>query len=105
MANVLASVYDTERTQYNTTKYRLLQKTDFKCYYCGCELTVSKTQKEHLIPRTKGGSGSIKSGNIVPSCFSCNMKKGVKSLEEFRVKLFGRKNLSLFYFEKQLTNG
>ncbi|WP_461599956.1 HNH endonuclease [Winogradskyella sp.] len=90
--------YDTNIGQYHTTKYLLLKKTNFKCFYCGVNLTVSKTQKEHFIPRSKGGENKVNSGNIVPSCYSCNMKKGTKTLEKFRIKLFG-KRYKLFYFE------
>lgn len=93
-------IYDTERSQYNTSKYNLLEKTDYRCYYCGCELLVSTTQIEHLIPKIKGGDSRLKGGNIVPSCFSCNMKKGTKTIADFRKKLFGNKSNNLFYFEK-----
>lgn len=98
-------VYDRPKTQWNTKKFRLLLKYLFRCFYCGCELKVSTTQLEHVIPRIRGGAGGVKSGNIVPACFSCNMKKGVKTLEEFRIKLFGRKNPGQFYFEKVKSDG
>lgn len=94
-------IFDTARTQYNISKYRILQKNGFKCYYCGINLTVSKTQKEHFVARSKGGLNGVKSGNIVPSCFNCNMKKGNKDIEKFRIKLFGKRNKNnLFHFEK-----
>lgn len=92
--------FDANKTQYNITKYHLLKKSEFKCYYCGIDLKVSEAQKEHIIPRSKGGSSRIDSGNIVASCYKCNMKKGTKTLEEFRKKLFGPKS-GIFQFEKQ----
>lgn len=98
-------IFDVPVTQWNRSNYLLLERNGFKCYYCGCDLTVSKMYREHFIPRYKNGTNSIKSGNIVPSCFSCNMKKGTKTIEEFRIKLFGKKNFQLFHFEKMKNNG
>lgn len=94
------AVFDKPKTQWTTSNYRLLEKYQFKCYYCGCELKVSTMQREHVVPRIRGGVGGVTSGNIVPSCFGCNMKKGTKDLEAFRIRLFGKKQRGVFHFEK-----
>lgn len=103
--NVIPEIFDEPKTQWTTKKYRLLIKHGCKCYYCGCELKVSTVQLEHFIPRIRGGSGGVKSGNIVPSCFRCNMKKGVKDIEGFRKKMFKKSKENLFHFEKLRLNG
>jgi len=51
---------------------------DNKCVYCN---KVTKLEKDHLIPLTKGGSDYIT--NIVPSCRSCNASKNNKLVNEF----------------------
>ena len=54
----------------------LQKKYDFRCFYCG---DVVKLTKDHIIPVSKGGKDTI--DNIVPACMSCNRKKGVKLYE------------------------
>lgn len=48
------------------------------CTYCGEERPL---QREHKIPLDRGGSNDI--SNIVPSCKSCNLRKGRKTDREF----------------------
>lgn len=48
------------------------------CWYCG----GYGTSKDHVTPRSKGGSN--KKENIVIACTSCNSSKGSLLLEEFR---------------------
>lgn len=68
-------------------------KTNFRCAYCGkqlnfepikldCGLTTCEFAIDHVIPKSKGGSNDI--SNLLPSCKTCNISKGTKSLEEFR---------------------
>jgi 5-methylcytosine-specific restriction endonuclease McrA len=53
------------------------------CYYCGKLLSRRKATKDHVIPRSKGGSDSTQ--NIVDACRDCNKEKGCLTIEEFRV--------------------
>ena len=66
------------------------EKTGGKCFYCGIKLTkiyffdergnVVSTHHnwhvDHVKPLSKGGTYDIE--NLVPSCPTCNMKKGAK---------------------------
>jgi len=92
-------------TQYNAKKKKLLNKYKGCCCYCGIVLTIEETQIEHFIPRSKGGQSTMNSDNLVPSCKGCNMKKGVKDIESFRIKLFGKKSIQSFYYEKLNIRG
>ena len=56
----------------------ILKKYDYKCAYCGKDLSNLLAQRDHIIPVSKGG-GNTKE-NIVPSCRSCNSKKGGRLL-------------------------
>ena len=57
----------------------LLEKCGRRCTYCGRN-DIGLT-RDHVIPLTRGGSDDI--SNIVPSCRSCNSRKGTKTREEF----------------------
>ena len=53
------------------------------CFYCGRALSRRRATKDHVIPRSKGGSDAQK--NIVHACRECNKEKGCLTAEEFRV--------------------
>ncbi len=59
----------------------LLEKWNHKCMYCGIEDVPF--EKEHLIPRSRGGSNRI--SNLGLSCRKCNQAKSNLTLEEFLV--------------------
>jgi len=56
----------------------LLKIWGMKCAYCG---EVKPLTKDHMNPIVRGGDNFI--SNIVPSCFSCNSRKGKKTVAEF----------------------
>lgn len=58
----------------------LLVQWDERCAYCGQK--GLKLEREHMIPLSRGGSHT--KGNIVPSCQPCNVKKGTKTVDEYR---------------------
>ena len=52
------------------------------CAYCGkVGLTDSTVHKDHVVPLHVGGDNTT--ANILPSCSSCNLSKGVKSVFAF----------------------
>lgn len=67
-----------------------LEIFDGKCCYCGIELDISNKKKlssnsftqDHFIPQSKL-ERTYHRLNIVPSCRSCNDKKGSMNPEEF----------------------
>lgn len=67
---------------------RSLHRSGYRCIYCLQKLdTVNRRSPgglhwDHVIPLSRGGRNS--EGNLVPSCATCNMKKGVKYLVEWR---------------------
>ena len=50
----------------------ILAAYQYRCAYCLGEAVY--LQKEHIIPISKSGGNVI--GNVVPSCWPCNQKKG-----------------------------
>ena len=54
-----------------------------KCYYCDIPLLLKEASRDHLTPKCRGGSDSIR--NIVPACLPCNQKKGWRTEAEFKL--------------------
>ena len=59
------------------------------CYYCGEQLSRRRATKDHIVPRSKGGSNE--QTNIVDACRMCNSEKGRLSIDEFRLVMAFRK--------------
>jgi len=76
-------------------------KSDGKCWYCGCGLPEKGWHADHLEPIRRYEDFSITDkgirhfktcenphldtiDNMVPACKKCNLFKGVFSIEEFR---------------------
>ena len=55
----------------------ILEHYNYRCAYCDVEFEVENMpHKDHVIPISKGGD-NVKE-NVVPTCQSCNSKKGNK---------------------------
>lgn len=64
-------------------RHSILQKINYRCGYCGCELTYVNCSFDHIIPQIKNGENS--QDNLIAACKSCNISKRDKSLEEYRL--------------------
>jgi len=53
--------------------FRVCEKFEFACAYCGDRPGRSHLEIDHLIPRSKGGSDGEE--NLVPACKPCNQGK------------------------------
>lgn len=62
--------------------HAVLEEFDYRCAYC--QTANEKLVMEHMSPLSRGGSNDAK--NIVPSCSTCNSKKGTKDIFEFLAK-------------------
>lgn len=80
-------------------KYRILNKCNGRCAYCGEPLELLNFHMDHLVPRRLRGSDS--ESNLYPACESCNLYKSDSTLEEFRQRIIGqvhrmRNDLNIF---------
>ena len=55
------------------------------CAYCGDHFSREKLTRDHIRPRSKGGSDVWT--NVVAACRFCNHKKGARTPEEARMRL------------------
>ena len=76
------------------TREIVLNKYGGKCAYCGCELTISTMQVDHIKSVYKSclENGYVYTqddsfDNLNPSCRQCNLYKGTLDIEQFRNKI------------------
>jgi 5-methylcytosine-specific restriction endonuclease McrA len=82
--NAETDQFPEEKPQGSHTNREWLHKffsLGMKCYYCDEPLLLNEAEKEHKIPRCRGGSNAIR--NIVPACKRCNRLKGWRTETEF----------------------
>ncbi|MBQ6197677.1 MAG: HNH endonuclease [Bacteroidales bacterium] len=65
----------------NNTRERLLQESAGCCIYCGHPLTIETMETDHIVPRSKGGSGDY--SNKVCACPRCNAEKADMDVRDF----------------------
>ena len=65
----------------------VLEKYDYHCAYCGCNLTLKTMQVDHLHPKAYNGTDDFE--NLMPSCRQCNHYKRASNIESFRNLLLG----------------
>lgn len=54
----------------------------FICPYCLKEFPLSKATRDHMLPKSRGGTNDP--GNIVLCCAMCNAEKGSLTTEEYK---------------------
>lgn len=52
-----------------------------RCFYCDKPVSITGATKDHMVPKSKGGSDSMT--NLVMACRGCNTAKGDMSKDEF----------------------
>ena len=66
--------------EFSTEEWRTLcAYYDFTCLCCGRREPEIKLTADHVVPLARGGTNFI--DNIQPLCLSCNMSKGVKTID------------------------
>jgi hypothetical protein len=68
-----------------TVKEYLLEKHSRTCVYCGGVSGDNILEVEHIVPKSKGGTDSVK--NLTLSCKCCNQHKRADSLEQWSSRL------------------
>ena len=68
-----------------TEKFDVLEKTEWRCSYCGCDIDIRSMVVDHFISLHNHGTDDL--DNLVPACRDCNYYKGGCSPDGFRKKL------------------
>lgn len=55
------------------------------CHYCGVRLHRSNRTRDHVVPRSSGGS-DLGRGNLIPACRDCNWEKADTPLLKWLVE-------------------
>lgn len=71
------------RLQKKLTRFEVFNRDKYTCQYCGRE--IKDLTLDHVMPRSQGGTHDW--GNVVSSCFSCNLRKAGRTPTQAGMKL------------------
>lgn len=82
-SDVKLVIPEKEVDYYNIRENRLqiYERDDYKCKYCGKQLTRFTATLDHIVPVAKGGENSYE--NLITACLSCNSQKNQKPVGDF----------------------
>jgi len=63
-----------------TNRLEIFERDEYKCTYCGKELTRMTATLDHLTPQSDGGEHTKE--NLVTSCLACNSKRGNRPVQD-----------------------
>lgn len=64
--------------EWATIRAKVFAAKGCQCAYCGADAS----HVDHQTPRARGGTDDI--SNLVPCCATCNISKGMMTVEEWR---------------------
>ena len=85
---------------YELREY-LLDKYGHVCQYCGGKSGDEILEWEHIVPKSRGGSNSVKNATL--SCSKCNREKGNLKPDEWAIRIKAKSTLT--ELDKARLNG
>jgi len=73
-AVVMIKRYIKKNADVRFSKYNVMLRDNFRCQYCGIDVTRSTATMDHVLPVSRGGPTTFE--NVVTSCGPCNTSKG-----------------------------
>lgn len=73
-AVMILKEYQKKKTAVRYSKSNVFLRDDYKCQYCGTEVTRKTATLDHILPISHGGKSTWE--NSVCSCSPCNSNKG-----------------------------
>lgn len=104
-ARVLDKYFDEELgesyVKLTSTRVRadLYHANEGRCGYCGEPLDPFDFHLDHMEPKSRGGEDLV--SNLTASCPTCNIKKGSRTVEEFRRALMAEQGIPVFTAEQE----
>ena len=80
-----------DRFPRNVVKFNrrnIFLRDENRCQYCGKKFSTHQLSLDHVVPRSRGGQTTWE--NIVCACLECNVRKGGRTPDEARMRLFQR---------------
>lgn len=76
-------IAENEVDYYNIRENRLqiYERDEYKCRYCGKQLTRFTATLDHIVPVVEGGENTYE--NLITSCLSCNSQKNRRPVGDF----------------------
>jgi len=81
----LKTALDNVKRCVKFSRINVFTRDNFRCQYCGVRKEMRELNYDHVHPRVRGGKTVWE--NIVTSCYSCNDRKGHRTLEQAGMKL------------------
>ncbi len=81
-------LYFYDRLPLNEVKFtrrNIFERDGNRCQFCGKKFDTKELNLDHVLPKSRGGLTIW--DNIVCSCFSCNARKGKRTLREVNMHL------------------
>jgi hypothetical protein len=75
-------------SQLTFSRKAVFKRDRFSCQYCGKFLKSGQVTVDHIIPKSLGGNSSFQ--NCVTACYTCNNKKGSRTLEQANMVLMSK---------------
>lgn len=92
------------RTAVRFSRKNVWLRDSGKCQYCDKSVPLTTFTIDHVIPKSSGGKTSW--NNVVTCCYSCNQKKGNKSVKDAGLKLINiPKRPNRLPFNQEITDG
>lgn len=71
---------DKVRMLSGNLRFKILERDEFKCIYCGSTSREEELHVDHIFPHSKGGKTDV--WNLVTACSTCNVGKKAMVLDE-----------------------
>jgi 5-methylcytosine-specific restriction endonuclease McrA len=75
-AVIMLKEYSNKKTQLRYSKANVYLRDEFKCQYCGIEVSKKNATLDHVLPLSHGGKSTWE--NSSTACSRCNSSKGNK---------------------------
>lgn len=72
---------DIDYYNVRANRVKVFERDNYKCHYCGNQLTRFTATLDHLKPVVEGGDNSF--ANLLTACLGCNSRKNRKPLGDF----------------------
>lgn len=82
---IILKKYVNYRQNARYSKRNIFLRDDYKCIYCGVDVTRDTAELEHILPRSRGGKTTWE--NTGTSCHDCNNRKDNMTPDEAGLKL------------------